>query len=267
VLDGARADQRSDVWQLGLVLHEIVFGHRPRWQRDGDRQTLLPPVGVDAATPTDDLLRLLSLCLRVDARQRADGAVAVARELERTLGGAVVADRGARRTRRTWQAALAIGVVALAGVVAVRLPRWRAAHAPSAAPTQLAGAGPAVAPAAPAPPTLTPSSAATAAAEARPQRLEGPVRVHIESRPSHARLVDVATGQLWGETPFDSQRSARAGTTTLRIVKHGFEPALVQVVGDRDVVEIVDLRPREAQEPAEAAPAEPQPAPTEPEKL
>jgi Protein kinase domain len=267
VLDGARADQRSDVWQLGLVLHEIVFGQRPRWQRDGDRQTLLPPVGVDAATPTDELLRLLALCLRVDARQRADGAVAVARELERTLGGTVVAGRSARRTRRTWQAALALGVVALAGVVAVWLPRWRAAHAPGAASTGLAGVGPTVAPA-PLPPPVTPSSAA-AAAETGPQRLEGPVRVHIESRPSHARLVDVGTGQLWGETPFDSQRSARAGTTTLRIVKRGFEPALVQIVGDRDVVEIVDLRPREVHEPGEATPADPQPAaaPTEPEKL
>jgi serine/threonine protein kinase len=31
VLMGARADQRSDLWQLGLVLHEILFDRRPDW--------------------------------------------------------------------------------------------------------------------------------------------------------------------------------------------------------------------------------------------
>ena len=49
---GGRADQRSDVWQAGAILHEIFFGGRPEWEHTGDRMSMkwpLPP----GASPVD----------------------------------------------------------------------------------------------------------------------------------------------------------------------------------------------------------------------
>ena len=34
---GGRADQRSDVWQAGAILHEMFFACRPDWEPKGDR--------------------------------------------------------------------------------------------------------------------------------------------------------------------------------------------------------------------------------------
>ena len=33
---GSRGDQRSDVWQLGVILHEVLFGARPTFHHEGD---------------------------------------------------------------------------------------------------------------------------------------------------------------------------------------------------------------------------------------
>ena len=37
VMMGGLPDRRSDLWQLGIVLHEILLGHRPRWQMSCSR--------------------------------------------------------------------------------------------------------------------------------------------------------------------------------------------------------------------------------------
>jgi hypothetical protein len=255
VLAGERADQRSDVWQLGLVLHEIVFERRPRWDRTDGRQELLPPIGLDDDTPLDELMRILGACLSVDRKRRAPTAVDIAQLWER----ATTTELGARRARRWLVPALVAGALAVAaGLAATRL-RPRHDRGDEAL---------AVAPAAPAPVAAPrPAAAAAPASAAR-------VHIHLDSRPSHARVVDVATSEPWGTTPLDVERPPSTRAITLRLAKPRFESAVVTIGGDRDLTETVELRAR--REPAEPAPQRPveettpapaPPAVEEPEKL
>jgi serine/threonine-protein kinase len=51
VLNRAPADQRADVWQLGYLLHEILFRAHPQWRHDGDRMILESPVDQHGSCP------------------------------------------------------------------------------------------------------------------------------------------------------------------------------------------------------------------------
>src|SRR5215831_261719 len=82
VAAGKRADQRSDVYQLGLVLHELLFGRRAEWHEVGGRQVLSPPIDPDVSTPAQEAMAALSAdCLHDDPAARPANAVAVAGRL------------------------------------------------------------------------------------------------------------------------------------------------------------------------------------------
>ena len=115
---------------------------------------------------------------------------------------------------------------------------------------------------------LTPVAPATpppASAEALPATTR--IHIHLESRPSHAHVVDVATSEVWGLTPLDVERAPVAGTVTLRLSKPHFENGVVTLGADRDFAATVELRPRaEAVAPGAAPPAGSTPV-DEPEKM
>jgi serine/threonine-protein kinase len=265
VLAGARADQRSDVWQLGLVLHEIVFERRARWRADG-AQELLPPPVEDEETPRGDLLRILGLCLNVDPKERAASAIEIAESFE----GATTSRFGARRrARRRRVFGFGAGLLAAAGVAAATHPQWERwergerREAPNARPQR----DPQSAPAAAAAPTEARVPPPTVSKDAV-------VHIRLRTRPPRARVVDVATSEVWGTTPLDLDREASSRTFTLRFERPRFEPTVITIGGDRDLTETIELRPRrESGAAAEkaAGPAPPAPAtatpPDEPEKL
>jgi tetratricopeptide (TPR) repeat protein len=125
VLAGGRGDQRSDVYQLGLLLHEVAFGRRPEWVLHGERETLRPPVGDDAAPGEEEVAAVCAECLARNPAARPPSAIAVAGRLAsaerarprgwtaRTLGRA-------RRLARRPGARMAVAAVALiAAVIAV----------------------------------------------------------------------------------------------------------------------------------------------------
>jgi tetratricopeptide (TPR) repeat protein len=74
---GGRADQRSDVWQLGAILHELVFGGRPRWERDGDRTVMAWPLPPGASPVEEELARLCRDCLAQNQEGRPATAMVV----------------------------------------------------------------------------------------------------------------------------------------------------------------------------------------------
>jgi tetratricopeptide (TPR) repeat protein len=77
---GARADQRSDVWQLGAILHEIFFGRRPEWDRTDDGMALRWPLRPDATAVEEALGRVVRDCLAPSPAARpASGLVVVER--------------------------------------------------------------------------------------------------------------------------------------------------------------------------------------------
>jgi serine/threonine-protein kinase len=101
-LRGERSNQRSDVWQLGVMLHEILFCERPVWQQRGPRVFLRSPVGVDAPAMDEELARLCADCLEAQPELRPPTAVAVAGRL---AAAEATPARGwlLRRWLRAWQ--------------------------------------------------------------------------------------------------------------------------------------------------------------------
>jgi serine/threonine-protein kinase len=78
---GERADQRSDVWQLGAILYEILFGRRPEWERRADGLVMKWPLPVNASPVEEELARLCGDCLAQNPAIRPVTAMAVAGRL------------------------------------------------------------------------------------------------------------------------------------------------------------------------------------------
>lgn len=120
---GERSDQRSDVFQLGMIIHEILTGVRPAWAPDGSRLVVAdPPPGASPAE--EELARLVSDCVSVDPARRPVSAVAVAgrlaaAEVARPLPLPLRLLARARRFSRRHPRLLVVAAsaVALAGVV------------------------------------------------------------------------------------------------------------------------------------------------------
>jgi len=116
VVMGEPATLRSDVWGLGVVLHEIFFGLRPQWKvlGRGYRRFVRPE-----AARTNVELAVANLCGRCaddDPQSRPETATEVGRELERALRGKRVLSRHLRR-RITWGAT---AIAAVTGLLVVK---------------------------------------------------------------------------------------------------------------------------------------------------
>src|SRR5207245_10425726 len=81
VVAGRRADKRSDVYQLGLVLHEILFGRRVEWEPDARVAAIRSPLR-DMRTPVEEeLFALVCDCLSDSPAHRPADALQVAGRL------------------------------------------------------------------------------------------------------------------------------------------------------------------------------------------
>jgi serine/threonine-protein kinase len=78
---GGAHDLRSDVWQLGIVLHEVLLGARPAWSPKGDRPWR-PRIPTGLPRDVARWARLALRCLSWDPAARPESASAVARLLK-----------------------------------------------------------------------------------------------------------------------------------------------------------------------------------------
>ncbi|HMF43536.1 MAG TPA: protein kinase [Polyangia bacterium] len=122
VREGDPATARSDVWSLGVVLHEVFFGKRP------ERRASRTAPGVSMGSTTSSLIEraMLALCLRCladDPAERPESATAVMKLFESAhrSPGALIWSR-ARRRSLYW----VVGTAALSVLVALgAYGRWR----------------------------------------------------------------------------------------------------------------------------------------------
>jgi hypothetical protein len=121
---GESAGVASDVWALGVIIHEIVFGRRPSW-REGRFGPTMAAVSDAALEPAERrVAEICQRCTHERGRQRPTAAEV----------GALVAEAaalGARFIPRRWRlplAVLALGLTAAAVATSTRrLSRARAA--------------------------------------------------------------------------------------------------------------------------------------------
>ena len=92
VVLGGKASVASDIWSLGVLMHEMVFGAKPRWPGGGGRAEMLAPeLGRKL---TDDERAVLDACRACTARDparrvaSADEAGRLLTERRRVVGAA-----------------------------------------------------------------------------------------------------------------------------------------------------------------------------------
>jgi hypothetical protein len=182
---GEPASVSSDVWALGIIVHEILFGRRPRWQEGRF---------VSTGPPTDELVvgrverRLLEICQQCTherARLRPTAA-----EVGGLIGDAAELENPSTRRRRLWRATAGLVVAAAAaGISARRLPRTHAAHAPASMEIAITGE----------PADLSETARVLATVDGRVHaltRLPTAGRVRMTwGEPRRTEDVDLATGQ------------------------------------------------------------------------
>jgi len=123
VMRGGKATFASDIWGLGVVIHELVFGVKPLWSDGASGQMLAPELG---RRLTDEERAVFDTCRACTVR---DPARRIARPEE--VGVMLAARRRSRRfhLRRQWLAARPPVVVAsaltLVAALAVGLSRGR----------------------------------------------------------------------------------------------------------------------------------------------
>ncbi len=131
-----KATKTSDVWSLGVLLHEILFGRRPEWETTKAGRFLKLPVGRKAPTIERAVARVVGECLQELSPRRLSDAAAVKRRFEAAVQGRLRPVAGWIRVR--WWIPVVAAALALAAIARSRSPKEPAVSKASAA-LQLTG--------------------------------------------------------------------------------------------------------------------------------
>ena len=144
---GRAVDKRADIWAFGAVLFEMLSGARA-FSGDDVSETLAsvlkdqPAISALPANIPPHVRQLLRRCLQKDPRQRLRDIGDARLLLDEDAGVPVPTVQAV--ARRGWVVAVpwVIAVAAVAGALAMVLPRWRAPAAPAASSVRFVIPGP-----------------------------------------------------------------------------------------------------------------------------
>ncbi len=189
LLRGGRSSVGSDLWALGTVMYEIVFGEKPRWGEGPAPEILAPELGRKLTDEEEIVLEACRACTVHDPAQRLQCPVEAGRRLTERVG------RRKRRLTVPKRVALVAGLVLTmiggAAAIAVSMVR-RPGPGQRGAPVATAGPSPLIVPAGE-PADWTHTSAVLAGGSradslraAAARRPHDPVRVgHVAARRGH----------------------------------------------------------------------------------
>jgi serine/threonine protein kinase len=126
---GQRSDQRSDVWQLGSILHELLFDRRPEWDVTSKGIVLHEPAGPGAPPLQRALGRLCRDCLAQNPTDRPASAIEVSATLAALEAGQSRRLFGRPLQRWTVLLGAALGALFLTGMLRHRHPGPTELHA------------------------------------------------------------------------------------------------------------------------------------------
>ncbi len=87
IVRGGRAGFASDIWALGVVVHEAVFGDKPTWRGNRRAEIVAPELGRPLSRAERGILEVCRACTAAEPERRPASAAAVAARLtEAALG-------------------------------------------------------------------------------------------------------------------------------------------------------------------------------------
>jgi hypothetical protein len=110
LLHGGHSSVASDLWALGVVIHEIVFGVKPRWSEGPSPQMLAPDVGRKLTGEENLVLEACRACTVRDPVRRLQCPLEAARRLTERAG------------RRTPRLGVTRRATIIAGAAAIGVP-------------------------------------------------------------------------------------------------------------------------------------------------
>jgi serine/threonine protein kinase len=187
VVRGAAPSFAADIWSLGVVLHEAVFGVRPRWRDAASFEMLEPEIGRRLSLEEGAVLETCRMCTVLEDQKRVTSAGDVTDKLSRKRRWRRSA--GSRGTRVTVGAILTSIVVVL--LVAERMRSQPASRLEAALPPLIVPKGE--------PEDWSTKARVLAEVEGRIRCLValpgGRVVRFLWGRPGQAQDLDLATGR------------------------------------------------------------------------
>ncbi|MEA2696330.1 MAG: eukaryotic-like serine/threonine-protein kinase, partial [Myxococcales bacterium] len=125
IVMGDPAGFRSDVWALGVTMHEIVFGKRPEWDVVDNERIFRSPVDKDGPALHRQFAELCGLCASERPEKRPANAGEVLRSLTTTeqsggKGSAFSSLKTVRRRRAGWAIAAFLSIASIVALLGTR---------------------------------------------------------------------------------------------------------------------------------------------------